>query len=179
MEKLFNKERLTFRLNLLASEAIEVNDETFNLFLGLAIRDVRVLRIIDDRPGITFVTLTRLANLERSRTSRIIQKLIKQNLIRRENDAGDARRFQLFATDAGAIMRKRADRLSDALEALLLAPLTAAETRVLNELLARLNGWILSNDYRSQLDDFDKGTHSAPALEGTRPAPSSADAHSE
>lgn len=154
MKKPFNQERLTFRLDSLAQEAIRANDGIFQSQLGLRIHEVRVLRIIGQHPGIIFVELSRQANLERSQTSRIIQRLIRQGLVRRENDEADARRFRLFTTDAGTARRDEARRLSDALEALLLAPLQTSEAHVLDNLLARLATWIDSEAYRDQLETF-------------------------
>ena len=154
MEKPFSKERLTFRLDILAKEAIEANDGVFERHLGLDIREVRALRIINDRPGITFVELVQLADLERSRTSRIIQSLIKKGLVRRENDGEDARKFQLFTTEEGAAKRVAAGALSEALEQLLLGPLNAAEVAALDDLLARLASWIRSDTYLDRLKAF-------------------------
>jgi DNA-binding MarR family transcriptional regulator len=156
VEKPFSRERLTFRLDLLAQEAIRANDGIFQSRLGLKIHEVRVLRIIGNQPGIVFVELSRQASLERSQTSRIIQRLIKQGLVWRENDASDARRFRLFTTEEGELKRSEARRLSDALEALLMAPLQTPEAHMLDDLLARLSHWIRSGEYQQQLGDFER-----------------------
>ncbi|TCP61065.1 DNA-binding MarR family transcriptional regulator [Rhodovulum bhavnagarense] len=161
MEKPFQKERLTFRLDILAKEAIDANDGIFKTHLGLSIREVRALRIINDRPGITFVDLVQLADIERSRTSRIIQSLIKQGLVRRENDDEDARKFRLHTTDAGARKRAEAGTLSEELEAILLGPLDPTDIGVLDDLLARLATWIRSDDYHARLKEFGDGITSA------------------
>lgn len=154
MEKPFGKERLTFRLDMLAHEAIDANDGVFSAALGLTIREVRTLRLIHDNPAITFVELVRAADIERSLTSRIIQRLIKLGLVSRENDEDDARRFRLFTTEAGAQKRIAAGALSEALEGLLLAPLDAPDIRMLDSLLERLAIWIRSEDYRARLQGF-------------------------
>ncbi|AEY02240.1 MarR family transcriptional regulator [Oceanimonas sp. GK1] len=154
MNKSLTQERWTFRLDLLAQEAIRVNDGIFQSRLGLKVHEVRVLRIIGRQPGIIFVDLSRQASLERSQTSRIIQRLIKQGLVRRENDEADARRFRLFTTAQGEATRDQARKLSDALEELLMAPLQAAEAEVFNELLARLSSWVGSSNYQRRLDAF-------------------------
>lgn len=154
MEKPFQKERLTFRLDILAKEAIDANDGIFKTHLDLSIREVRALRIINDRPGITFVDLVELADIERSRTSRIIQSLIKKDLVRRENDDEDARKFRLYTTEAGARKRAAAGILSEDLEVLLLGPLNAGDVTTLDDLLARLATWIRSDAYRERLKAF-------------------------
>ncbi|HEY9039053.1 MAG TPA: helix-turn-helix domain-containing protein [Roseovarius sp.] len=154
MEKPFQKERLTFRLDMLAKDSINANDDIFAAILGLKIRDIRALRIINDHAGITFVELVRLADLERSRTSRIIQSLIKKGFVRRENDDEDARKFRLYTTEAGALKRAEADTLSDDLEQILVAPLEPSEVEALDRLLTRLAIWIRSDEYKERLKEY-------------------------
>ena len=154
MEKPFSRERLTFRLDMLAKESIDANDGIFQRQLGLSIREVRALRIIHDRAGLTFVDLVQLADLERTLTSRIIQSLIKQGLVRRENDENDARKFRLYPTEAGAHKREEAGLLSEELEKLLLAPLSPSEVVQLDDLLARLAIWVRAKDYHARLAAF-------------------------
>ena len=74
-DKAFLNDRLTFRLDVLAAEAIGANDALFVEATGCTIREVRVLRLIDDYPGITFVEICRVTGLERSLTSRLIRHL--------------------------------------------------------------------------------------------------------
>ena len=123
-ETIFPNERLTFRLDLIANTAIALNDGVFVKETGLAIREIRVLRLIDDNPGIVFVDIARLTGLEKSQTSRIIQRLVRDGLARRENSRKDARRFRLFTTPTGEALRQRARLLSDRLEAILTRPAT-------------------------------------------------------
>ena len=154
MAKPFSRERLTFRLDILAQEAIRANDDIFQARVGLKVHEVRVLRIIGQTPGITFVELSHQARMERSLTSRIIQRLIKQELVRRENDEADARRFRLFTTPQGDEKREVAKGLSDALEEVLLAPLQVDEAHRLDALLERLAEWIHSEEYEQRLEAF-------------------------
>lgn len=156
MNKADDVERLTFRLNLLAQLAIEANDQIFREKTGLSIREIRVLRLVDDNPGITFVELNRAAYLERSTTSRIIQALIKAELIQRVNDVGDARRFSLYATDQGRRLRQRARLLSDSLEEVLVHPFGQAERAQFEAHLSRLADWVRSDGYRDALEIWKK-----------------------
>lgn len=163
MAKPFSGERLTFRLDILAQEAIRANDHIFQERVGLKVHEVRVLRIIGQNPGITFVELSWQARMKRSLTSRIIQRLIKQALVRRENDPSDARRFRLFTTAEGDGRREVARRLSDDLEQVLLAPLEEAEAHQLDALLARLAEWIRSEEYERKLAAFESERGAAQA----------------
>jgi DNA-binding MarR family transcriptional regulator len=149
--KTFKNERLTYRLNIVAQQAISANDEIFLKETGCRIRDLRVLRLIDDTPGTTFAEIAKITGFDRSLTSRIIQNLIGSALIERENSSQDARVFLLSTTDKGKEIRQVARRLSDRLEVILTDPLSAQELRAFNEILARLGSWVTSEDYHLAL----------------------------
>jgi DNA-binding MarR family transcriptional regulator len=156
-EKAFLSERLTFRLDVLAQEAIGANDAIFVKTVGCTIREVRVLRLIDDFPGITFIEISRATRLERSLASRIIRRLLALQLIRRDNDSEDARRFGLSTTDLGKRRRTEARVLSDRLEVTLCLPLSAGERKHLNNLLDRLALWVRSSEYKQALAEHEAG----------------------
>jgi DNA-binding MarR family transcriptional regulator len=150
-DTIFKNERLTYRLNIVAQQAISANDEIFLRETGCRIRDLRVLRLIDDTPGTTFADIAKITGFERSLTSRIIQNLLGAGLIQRENSSQDARVFLLSTTERGQETRQVARQLSDRLEVILTDPLSAQELRSLNEILARLGSWVTSEDYRLAL----------------------------
>jgi DNA-binding MarR family transcriptional regulator len=150
-QKTFRNERLTYRLNIVAEQAIAANDQIFVRETGLNIRELRVLRLIDDTPGATFRDISRITGFERSLTSRIIQSLIGAGLIERENSADDARVFLLRSTTMGREVRKVARVLSDRLERILTDPFSPTELETLNALLERLAIWVSSEDYRETL----------------------------
>ena len=143
----FKNERLTYRLNIVAQQAISANDEIFLKETGCRIRDLRVLRLIDDTPGTTFAEIAKINGFEKSLTSRIIQNLLGAGLIERKNSTQDARVFLLSTTEKGKEIRQVARQLSDRLEVILTDPLSAQELRSLNEILARLGSWVTSEDY--------------------------------
>lgn len=154
----FKNERLTYKLSIVAQEAITANDEIFLRETGCRIRDLRVLRLIDDAPGTTFAEIARITGFDRSLTSRIIQNLMGAGLIVRENSSEDARVFLLSTTPQGKETRLIARQLSDRLEVILTDPLSTQELRSLNDILARLGNWVTSEDYRLALaQDLNKG----------------------
>jgi DNA-binding MarR family transcriptional regulator len=152
-DRTFRNERLTYRLNIVAEQAITANDDIFLRETGCRIRDLRVLRLIDDTPGTTFAEIAKITGFERSLTSRIIQNLIGAGLIVRQNSSEDARVFMLSTTPKGKEVRQIARQVSDRLEVILTDPLSAQELRALNEILARLGNWVTSEDYRAALQD--------------------------
>lgn len=151
----FASRRLTFLLEVIADEAIAGNDAIFVRELGHTIREMRVLRMVDDTPGITFVEICAKSGLERSLTSRILQKLIGEGLLLRTSSDTDARRYHLSTTPEGQALRQRGRTVSDALETLLLAPFPAADRARLFEQIERLGTWVRSDDYRRALESFD------------------------
>ena len=151
--KAFLNDRLTFRLDVLAAEAISANDQIFVSAIGLSIREVRVLRLIDDYPGITFMEICTTTGLERSLTSRVIRKLMTQGLVRRDNAADDARRYQLSTTALGKQRRLQSRALSDSLEEVLTQPLSPHELKQLKSMLDRLALWVRSPQYQQALSD--------------------------
>lgn len=150
-EKTFRNERLTYKLSIVAQEAILANDVIFLRETGCRIRDLRVLRLIDDQPGTTFAEIAKSTGFERSLTSRIIQGLLSAGLIERQNSTEDARVFRLNTTDKGKATRQVARALSDRLEVVLTDPLSVHELRALHDILARLGAWVTSEDYRQAL----------------------------
>ncbi|WP_052254181.1 MarR family winged helix-turn-helix transcriptional regulator [Leisingera sp. ANG-S5] len=151
MNKAFRNERLTYRLELVAQEAISANDEIFLRETGFRIRELRVLRLIDDTPGTTFAEIAKATGLERSLTSRIIRTLLGDGLIARENSLEDARVFLLTTTPKGQNIRRIARQLSDRLEVILTEPLSEQELATLDGILDRLGSWITSEEYRTAL----------------------------
>lgn len=151
-DNVFKNERLTYRLNIVAQEAIAANDEIFLRETGCRIRELRVLRLIDDFPGTTFAEISKITGFDRSLTSRIIQALIAGELIVRENSTSDARVFMLSTTDKGKQTRQVARAVSDRLEVILTDPLSAQELEALDHILARLGNWVTSEKYKEMLE---------------------------
>lgn len=152
--KVFKNERLTYKLNLISNLAIAANENIFSRETGLAVRELRVLRLIDDNSGIIFVELCGMTALDRTLTSRIVQKLIKLGFVVRKNDKTDARKFSLHTTKKGKAIRIVGRKLSDDLEAILSQKLTAHEKDTLDSLLNKMGAWVTSGEYLEKLADY-------------------------
>ena len=141
---------LTYHLACLAEDGIGSAETLFLDRFGLDVHQLRVLRLIDDRPDTTFTELAARTKFERSATSRILARLIKLGLVRRRIDADDARHFRLRATAKGKALRHEADPLSEELEAVMLTPLDARERAQFLDSLAKLNAWV-ETGYREEV----------------------------
>lgn len=136
------RESVTYQLASISEDAVGSAARLFQERFGLTVHDLRVLRLVDDQPGVTFTSLARQTKFERTATSRILSRLIKQGLIRREIDDSDARHFLLQTTPEGKALRRAADPLSLEMEALVLSALDEGERAELRRLLDKLSAWL-------------------------------------
>ena len=132
----------TYQLAKIAEDSIGAARKLFVRRFGLSVQELRVLRLIDDQPGVTFTRLAEQTKFERAATSRILSRLVRAGLARREIDADDARQFRLHSTASARALRARADPLSLELEALILDALTEDEQRRFRAILDKLETWL-------------------------------------
>lgn len=150
--KIFRQGNAVYQLNILGNAAIDSIEQRFITEVGLDIRTIRVLRLIGDNPGITFAEITVATALERSLTSRLIQHLVRNGLVARNNDENDARRFGLFITHSGKTVRARADLISERALELIFQRLEPAEVIAFTRTMEVLADWIDSDEYQRQID---------------------------
>ena len=139
---------------MISNLAITANENIFLRETGLTVRELRVLRLIDDNNGIIFVELCGMTALDRTLTSRIVQKLIKLGFVLRKNDKIDARKFSLHTTKKGKAIRSVGRELSNALEAILTEKLTDYEKETLDLLLNKMGAWVTSGEYLEKLTEY-------------------------
>ncbi len=153
----------TYQLAGISEDAIKPAGKIFERRFGLDVHELRVLRLIGDQPGVNFTTLAAQTRFERSATSRILGRLIKAQLARREIDEDDARQFRLFITPKGQALRAQADPLSLELEELILAALGEQDRASFRAILDRLSDW-LATDFQAEL------ARRYPEMAGPRPS---------
>src|SRR5690606_14809694 len=68
---------------------------------GLNIPRFYILLHVSHNPGINYIDLSDLLLCTKSNTTRVVQGMVKDELIIRENDPNDRRRYKLFLTDKG------------------------------------------------------------------------------
>lgn len=150
--KIFRQGNAVYQLNILGNAAIASIERRFIAEVGYDVRTIRILRLVGDNPAITFGETIVATGLERSLASRLIQFLVRNGLVERQNDENDARRFSLFITPVGASVRARADMISERALELLFQRLAPAETAAFIETMERLADWIDSDDYLQQIE---------------------------
>lgn len=142
-----SRQSLTYMFASIAGDAIKTGTRLFEQRIGLDVYHVRILRLIDDQPDITFTQLANQTRLERSATSRSLQRLIKAGLVERTNDAGDARQFHLVATAKGRSLRRKSDPLTEEMESLMLQALNGGERETFLVCLDKIALWV-NDGYR-------------------------------
>jgi DNA-binding MarR family transcriptional regulator len=140
--RIMARSSLTYQLASIAEDAIGPADRVFQKRFGLHVHEIRVLRLIDDQPNVTFTELAAQTKIERSATSRILSRLIKAGYVRRKIDEKDARHFQLTATAKARALRQRADPLTEDIENMVLSVLSATQRQQLEVILGKLTGWL-------------------------------------
>ena len=163
------RQSLTYQLAAISEDAVGLADRMFKQRFGMHVHELRVLRLIDDQPGVTFTQLATQTKIERSATSRIVTRLIRAGYVRRKTDARDARQFQLTATARARALRERADPLTDEIEALVLSALPAARRRQFLEMLDALANWLQADFARLLAEHYPELASPAPRTRG-RPA---------
>ena len=133
---------LTYTFATIAEDAIKTGTRLFEQRLGLDVYHVRILRLIDDQPGVTFTQLASQTRLERSATSRSLQRLIKAGYVERTNNPADARQFHLTATTEGRNLRRKSDPLTGEMESLMLQSLNEGERKAFLASLDKIAQWV-------------------------------------
>lgn len=144
---------LTFKLDLVKSAMLQPANEAYRQAFGLDVRALRLLRAIDDRPGITATGLHRLTMVEKTLLSKDLKVLIDRQLVNRSISRADARQYQLFVTAEGKEIRFNSDQLGHKIEVEQLSALTSEELSQLDHLLGKL-----LNSF--QTDKSDNGSRS-------------------
>ena len=106
--------------------------------LGLTQKQVSVLWLTQDAPGLAQADLARRLQMDRATTMAIVHALEKRGLVARARVSGDARRIGLRLTDSGSAMLEEARHAIAAHEAWLKERFTAREVTMLSRLLERI-----------------------------------------
>lgn len=106
--------------------------------LGLTQKQVSVLWLTGDHPDLAQADLARALDMDRATTMALVHGLEKRGLVSRSPSATDKRRIAFRLTGEGVAMLARARTAIAEHEAWLKARFSAAELRVLEEMLARI-----------------------------------------
>ena len=107
--------------------------------LDLTQKQVSVLWLVDDHPGIAQIDVGQRLQMDRATTMTIVNRLQERGYLRRERSEQDGRKQALFLTEQGAAALAEAKCCIAEHEAWLKARFTPDEIKNLVEMLARIH----------------------------------------
>lgn len=107
--------------------------------LDLTQKQVSVLWLTDDHPGISQIDLGRELQMDRATTMTIVNRLQQRDFIRRERSLTDGRKQELHLTDEGRTALSAAKQCITQHEAWLKSRLKPSEIEKLVEMLSRIH----------------------------------------
>ncbi|MXP26209.1 MarR family transcriptional regulator [Altererythrobacter indicus] len=107
--------------------------------LDLTQKQVSVLWLTDDHPGISQIDLGRELQMDRATTMTIVNRLQQRDFIRRERSLTDGRKQALHLTDEGRTALSAAKQCIAQHEAWLKSRLKPSEIEKLVEMLSRIH----------------------------------------
>ncbi|WP_395397307.1 MarR family transcriptional regulator [Novosphingobium sp. BL-8A] len=130
---------LGFHLRLAHGAVYRHFAETFSE-LELTQKQVSVLWLVSDWPGLSQTTLSHQLQMDRATTTEIVNRLAARGLLRRATMAGDRRKLALHLLPAGTRVLARARKAVRTHETWLKDRFSSAEVEMLIALLERIHG---------------------------------------
>ncbi|MGE0737353.1 MAG: MarR family winged helix-turn-helix transcriptional regulator [Alphaproteobacteria bacterium] len=129
---------LPYQCSLVTSFVSRRMFDYYNREFGISVTDWRMLAVLNANQPSSAGALARRSGMDAVQTTRAIASLLKQKLVRRESDRRDRRRAVLTLTRAGLRVVEKVAPMALALEADLLAKLTASEQAALKRAMFKL-----------------------------------------
>lgn len=130
-----DKSYLTYKLDLIRTLATKAADLQYAKAVGLRIRELRVLRLIHQAPGIAATELGQKLVLDKTLISKHVADLERRGLIQRQIDPDDSRIHSLSLTQEGQRVWVVCDRIGRELEHEMFGPLDKKAWQQLHALL--------------------------------------------
>ena len=111
-----DKPYLTYKLDLIRTLATKAADQHYAKAVGLRIRELRVLRLIHQAPGIAATELGHKLVLDKTLISKHVAELERRGLLQRQVDPNDSRIHSLRLTDEGQRVWTMCERIGRELE---------------------------------------------------------------
>ena len=127
-----------FHIRLAHASVYRHFTETF-VDLDLTQKQVSVLWLVDDHPGISQIEVGKRLRMDRATTMTIVNRLQERGFLRRERSESDGRKQALFLTDDGREALGHAKSCIAEHEAWLKSRFRPDEVKNLVEMLARIN----------------------------------------
>ena len=126
---------LTYKLDLLKTLATKAIDPHYQVLAGMRVRELRLLRLLHDQPGIAATELRQQLVLDKTLLSKNLSDLEKRGLIQRATDPNDSRVQRLSLSEEGTRAWLESERIGRQLEHEMFGELPPADWQRLHELL--------------------------------------------
>ncbi|MFY1027057.1 MarR family transcriptional regulator [Actinobacillus seminis] len=133
----FSRPYLTYQFELLKNLAIKAANPYYEQAAQLRVRELRVLRLIHDTPGVTATELRHKLVLDKTLLSKNLAVLEERGLICYNTDPQDNRVHRLQLTEKGTQAWKKCEKIGRDLEAKMFGELSIEELEQLQQLLHR------------------------------------------
>ena len=127
-----------FHIRLAHAAVLRHFTETFT-DLDLTQKQVSVLWLVDDHPGISQIEVGRRLRMDRATTMTIVNRLQEREFLRRERSESDGRKQALYLSGEGRAALGRAKSCIAEHEAWLKSRFSPDEVKKLVEMLARIH----------------------------------------
>ena len=139
------KRYLTYKLDLIKTLATKAADAYYVEASGMRVRELRLLRLVHDTPGVAATELRHRLVLDKTLLSKNLADLEKRGLIERETDPHDNRVQRLHLSAEGLRVWRECERIGRRLEAEMFADMPEDDWHRLHDLLdsalASLDRW--------------------------------------
>lgn len=139
------KRYLTYKLDLIKTLATKAVDAYYVEASGMRVRELRLLRLVHDTPGVAATELRHRLVLDKTLLSKNLADLEKRGLIERETDPHDNRVQRLHLSAVGLRVWRECERIGRRLEAEMFADMPEDDWHRLHDLLdsalASLDRW--------------------------------------
>lgn len=136
---------MTLRLDALNSMAKQLGSRSHEAALGLTLREVRLLLLIQEHPGLSVSELVARSFLERTLVSKGVTQLCQLGLAERRADARDARQIGLRLTRKGQTAARTASAIARTGIEGMLSVLTPQEREIFEGALEKMTAKVQSD----------------------------------
>lgn len=129
---------LNLLLDRASNRSLAFSEKVYDMLLGMRGRDLRLLRLIGNSPGLSIGELVYQSAVEKTLVSKAVTSLSERGLVKRHIGEADARQIRLSLTRQGISLVKRGEAIGKKLEASYESWLTADEIRTLRRILTKI-----------------------------------------
>jgi DNA-binding MarR family transcriptional regulator len=125
-------------LDTAAERTRERGSRVYEIEFNVSLRDLRLLRLVGNSPGISMGQLVKISAIEKTLASKLVGALVRRGLVKRQIGVEDARQIHLSLTEPGVDLVLKAEPLGKKLEARFLHCLSEKEIQMLTQILQKL-----------------------------------------